>query len=377
MVDLSGLHIVSADTHLEVSPDRWRPYVDPAYQTYVPRVIRLPNGGDGWVLPNSPAPVPLGTNFAAGIPRRRWNGPIAYEENPPGSGDGAQRVAELDADGIWAEVEYPAVQGQRSFHNLVPPDAYVAVVRGYNDWLSQEHTAVAPERLLGVALLPATSTDDAIEEYYRVSSLPGIRSVILHHWPNGGPSPSSHDDRFWQAMLQLGFPVSVHVGLGARSSDQAKLPKGHFNNVTAVGTLGASNYTSWSILQFIMTGVFDRFPAMRVFFAESGIGWVPHWLDRVDAAYLRHRDWTGFEFAQMPSEYVRRHCLFGFQDEVFGVRVRHDIGVENLLWANDFPHSAGDWPESGKLIQRIFAGVADEEVALMLAGNAQGYFNVP
>ncbi|NIS31263.1 MAG: hypothetical protein GWN07_13110, partial [Actinobacteria bacterium] len=78
------------------------------------------------------------------------------------------------------------------------------MARGYNDWLSQEHTAVAPDRLLGVALLPATSLDDAMEEYYRVSALPGICSAILHHWPNGGAGPAEEDDRFWRAVVEHG-----------------------------------------------------------------------------------------------------------------------------------------------------------------------------
>jgi predicted TIM-barrel fold metal-dependent hydrolase len=339
--------------------------------------VRLDTGGDAWVLPNSPAPVPLGTNFAAGIPRARWNGPVSYEENPPGSGDGHQRVAEMDRDGVWAEIEYPAVQGQRSFHNLVPRDAYVAVVRGYNDWLSEEHTAVAPERLLGVGLLPATTLEDALEEYYRLASMPGIYSAILHHWPNGGPSPAPEDDTFWQATLEVGFPVSVHVGLGARTSDQARLPKGHFNNVTAIGTLRGGSYTQWSIVQLILFGVFDRFPDLQLYFAESGVAWVGAWMEHVDNSYLRNRDWTGYNFPQLPSEYVRQRCLFGFQDERYGVLHREEVGVENLLWANDFPHAAGDWPESKRVIGRLLEDVPERDVRAILHDNAARYFKLP
>jgi predicted TIM-barrel fold metal-dependent hydrolase len=373
---LREYQIISADTHLEVSPDRWRPYVDKAFQQYVPSVVRLDNGGDGWALPNSPVPIPLGTNFAAGRPRSVWNGPVSYDELPPGSGDGAQRVAEMDRDGVWAEVEYPAVQGQRAFHSLVPREAYIAIVRGYNDWLSQEFTAVAPDRLLGVGLLPATGLEEAIEEYHRAAELPGICSVILHHWPNGGPSPAPEDDRFWRAALDLGFPVSCHVGLGARTSDQAKLPKGAWNNVTAIGTLRGGTYTQWSIVQFILLGIFDRFPDLQMYFAESGISWVPAWLESIDQSYLRHKDWTGYEFARMPSEYVHRHCLFGFQDDRYGVVHRDEIGVDKLLWANDFPHSAGDWPESLRVIDRLFDGIPDDDARAMLHGNAARYFGL-
>ena len=189
-------------------------------------------------------------------------------------------------------------------------------------------------------MLSATTVEDALTEYRRLATLPRVNSAILHHWPNGGPSPADDDDKFWQEMINIGFPISVHVGLGARTSDQAKLPRGHFNNVTAIGTLRGGTYTQWSIAQLILSGVFDRFPDLTLYFAESGAAWVAAWMENADNSYLRHREWTGYDFPLLPSEYVRRHCLFGFQDERYGVVHRSEIGVEKLLWANDFPHSA-------------------------------------
>jgi predicted TIM-barrel fold metal-dependent hydrolase len=278
---------------------------------------------------------------------------------------------------VYAEIEFPAVQGQRSFHNLVPREAYVAIVRGYNNWLSEEFCSLDPERLLGCALLPATTVDDAIEELTRVSTMPGICTVILHHWPNGGPLPTEEDDRFWQVALGLDFPVSVHVGVGSSKTGQAtKLPKGHFNNQTTFGTLGASSYSQLSMIQFILTGVLDRFPELRLVFAEVGVGWIPNWLERLDRSYLRHQDWTGFEFKRMPSEYIRRHFLFGFQDDFYGVEHRHEIGVDKMMWANDFPHSAGDWPDSIPLIEEMFEGVPEEEARLMLGGNCARFYKL-
>ena len=150
-------------------------------------------------------------NFGAGIPRREWNQPISYADNPPGCGGGEDRIRDLNTDGVEAEVGFPAVNGQRSLHGLIPPEAYIAVCRGYNDWLSQEFCSADPDRLLGMALLPATSADDAIEEYLRVSTMSGIRGVILHHWPHGGAAPASEDDRFW-AMRTGPSPSSCSAG---------------------------------------------------------------------------------------------------------------------------------------------------------------------
>ena len=78
----------------------------------------------------------------------------------------------------------------------------------------------------------------------------------------------------------------------------------------------------------------------------------------------------------LPSEYVRRHCLFGFQDERYGVAHRDEVGVDRMMWANDFPHSAGDWPESPALLDRLFDGVPDDDVRAILEGNAARYFKL-
>ena len=372
-----GFKIVSADSHLEVSPDRWRDWVEPQYRDCVPKVIRMDNGGDAWVLPNSPAPVPLGANFAAGIPRRLWNRMITYEENPAGSGDARQRIAELDQDGVWAEIEFPTVNGQRSLHGLIPPDAYVAVCRGYNTWLSEEFCAVDPKRLLGCALLPATTVDDAIDELTRVASMPGIRTAVLHHWPNGGPNPAPEDDRFWQAAVELGFPLSIHVGLGGGAkTDTDRAPSSWFNHVTRTGVLGANNYTEYCLVQFVLGGVFDRFPDLRLVMAETQVGWLPNFCDGIDRRFQRHQDWAGYTIKELPSAYIRRHFYFSFLDDGYGVAHRDEVGVDRMMWSTDFPHSAGDWPNSREVIDEIFAGVPADELELMLGGNCVRYYGL-
>ena len=124
--------IISTDSHLEVSPDRWRPYVDREFQDYVPQVVKLPNGGDAWLMPGKSQPVPLGLNFSAG---RGWENlqtsGISYADGLVGAGDGKQRLAEMDQDGVDAEVLFPAVSGQRTLDvAAIPGEAYVALRAG-------------------------------------------------------------------------------------------------------------------------------------------------------------------------------------------------------------------------------------------------------
>ena len=130
--------IISTDSHLEVPPYAWEPYVDKEFREFVPKVVQLPGGGDAWAMPGRANPVPLGLNFSAG---RGWENlktsGLSYSDGLVGAGDAKQRLSEMDQDGVDAELLFPAVSGQRTLDvAAVPPEAYVALARGYNDWLS-------------------------------------------------------------------------------------------------------------------------------------------------------------------------------------------------------------------------------------------------
>lgn len=112
---MRSYELVSADSHLEASPDQWRSYVDAEFREWVPRVVELDDGGEGWQMSGRDEIVPLGLNLAAG---RGWENVkqrgIRYAENPAGAGDGEQRLRELDIDGVDAEILFPAITGSRS-----------------------------------------------------------------------------------------------------------------------------------------------------------------------------------------------------------------------------------------------------------------------
>ena len=200
---------VSADSHLEVPPDQWRPYVDEEFQQYVPKVVRLPDdSGDAWEMPGGDL-IPLGLQFAITGPRVEdryvHSKPIGISYGPDlaGSGDGARRVRELDEDGIDADVLFPAIFGTRGLN--LPVEVDVAICRGYNDWLSTEYTAADPERLLGLAILPKGGIEEAIAEMRRVAGRAGIYGVV--NFPDCEPG----DDRFFEAALELGIPLCSHA----------------------------------------------------------------------------------------------------------------------------------------------------------------------
>ena len=379
--------VISTDSHLEVPPYMWEPYVDADFREWVPKVVQLPTGGDAWLMPGKNQPVPLGLNFSAG---RGWENlkttGISYSDGLVGAGDAKQRLTEMDQDGVDAELLFPAVSGQRTLDSgAIPPEAYVALVRGYNTWLSEEYTAHDPDRLLGLAMLPGSSVDDSIAELERVAPMPGIRGIVLHHWPNGSDVPEpEEDDRFWTRALELDMPLTAHIKFGGGLEAEAKaIADAAAQGVSLMNFAPMTRMLSKTVthgaqvIQLIQHGTFDRFPALQFFFAETQIGWIPEFKEDADENWRRHRYWSGADqWAHEPSWYVDHHTHWGFQVDRFGVKVRHDIGVDNIQWSTDFPHVQCDWPNSRQIIEDQFRDVPDDERRKITCDNAKKYFRL-
>ena len=119
--------------------------------------------------------------------------------------------------------------------------------------------------------------------------------------------------------------------------------------------------------------MFERYPRLRVSFGESGIGWIPYALDRMDFEFEdRFRDLMKLK----PSEYWRRQCKATFQFDPICTKLIDDIGVETLMWGSDYPHTDGIWPESSKYIEEQFAGLAPEVVHKITCENAAKFYNL-
>jgi predicted TIM-barrel fold metal-dependent hydrolase len=355
----------------------------------------MPDGSDAWVVDGLPPKPAAAADLYGGKGREEYVPFGATYEGTAGTGPPEQRIKEQDRDGIDAEVLFPSQQGGPKFWRLIKDDdAYKAVVRAYNSWLAEEYCSVAPDRLIGVGILPLTKNiDDPIEEMEHCVRL-GLKTVLLQGFPSGRPHPSPEDDRFWAAALQLGMPVTVHVDLdrsGERAGPLFKFPLENEELLTKIGRTGIVEQVARygpdrgsgaiAAVQWVLSGLFDRFPKLRILFAENQIGWIPLFLQGADVRYERHHHWAerllGLKpLSRPPSDYIREHCLWGFQFDRVGVELRHKIGVDRLLWGSDFPHQESDWPNSMDVIERNFAGVPEEEKYKMVCGNAIEFFHL-
>ena len=390
-------NVVSADSHLDILASRWAPYVPSKYRDLIPKDPEGFVTGDGMVV----GPY-------EGITSRVYPeiGELtAGFDDWPGTGSAAQRVRELDIDGVDAEVLFPGALGPPTWRANANKDdaAYRALVRAYNEHLWDEFCPTAPNRLFGLGVIPVTGVDDAIAEMEQCVRH-GLAGVDLCSFPSGLSHPSPDDDRFWAAAVEMRCPITVHVefsypvatatGIPTGVSPQSygggapgpafiypKRPEHRFNDIilryAKYGFRGALH-----AVQMLWDGVFERFPALRIYFAETQIGWIPNFYELMDEHYLRHQLWTerllGLKtFEKLPSDYIKEHCYWGFVYNPVGVRtMAREVGVDRIMWAADFPHAESDWPNSRQVIEKSVAELTAEDRHKVIAGNAVEFFRL-
>jgi predicted TIM-barrel fold metal-dependent hydrolase len=284
----------------------------------------------------------------------------------PGHFDGAAHLADMDIDGLDVEVVYCEVSGFRYLYRL--REGAVEATRAFNDALT-EYASPDPDRLVVSYQIPIHDIDAAVAEVRRVADAGG-RSLQIPVFPNELGFPDYHDARYdplWATVQEVDLPLCCHIGMNALFDDLARRDPtpGRAICVPMIALSSAEALGMW-----ILGGVFARFPGLRLVLVEPGIGWVAWWLDQVDEMTLRH----GYEYPALdalPSEYFRRNVFLTFMDEARGVRVARDrFGVENLLWASDYPHPPTTWPNSHSRLDAQLAGLSAEERASITGGNA-------
>ena len=376
---------ISGDTHLEVPAWRWTNRVPEKYRDRAPRTVRLASGADGFLVEGQPIRE-MAFDLYGGKGRDAWGPTGQSYESTPGTASPADRLACQELDGMDAEIMFPAVvSGPRAWRSIRDDNAYRAVVQAYNDFIAEEYAAFAPDRFFPIAAIPMICVADSIAEMKRVAGL-GLKGVMLTGFPSGKSVPSPEDDGFWAESLAMNMPVTIHVDLdreGARGQGTLiSYPKARGNGDIAQQVARFAQRGAVNAVQMIMTGVFDRFPSLRVLMAENQIGWVPTFMTVADERYDRHIHWAkdvlGVEELPNghPSDYIKRNIVWGFQRDPAGVELRHWMGVDNLVWGSDFPHQESEYPHSMRVIEENSRNVPDDERRKMVCGNVIDFFHL-
>ena len=285
--------------------------------------------------------------------------------------DPKARLEDMDLDGVDVEVLYSEVSAFRYLSDV--KEGLSEVVRAFNDALS-DFASEDRDRLIVSYQIPIHDIDVAVAEVERVAAFGG-KSLQLPVFPSELGLADYYDERYhplFAAIAASGLPICCHIGLKTTLDDVARRDptpnKGVMVPLTPLAT--AEAFGMW-----IMGGVFERFPDLKVVFVEPGLGWVPWWLETVDDMATRQ----GYKFpaiTDLPSAYFHRNIYLTFIDEHYGLRGRDLLGAENIMWSSDFPHPVTSWPHSRKIVDELFADFRADERELIVAGNATRVWNL-
>jgi predicted TIM-barrel fold metal-dependent hydrolase len=356
--------LISADSHINEPPDLWTSRVPAKFKDRAPRIERFEKG-DAWVIEGALDPINFGANCNVGMPPEQRPAWIPFEQVRKGGYDASVRIQEQDQDKVDAEIMYPTPRvSNQNFFNTTDPEFHLACIRAYNDWLS-EFCAYDPERLWGVAMIPNVGVDEALAEFERALGLPGMRGAMIGQYPHGGENVGPEDDALWAAAAAAGVPISIHVGF-------ANAPQGDKARMSRAQASGSVRFFDAPVraTQFVENGVFDRFPDLRLVLVEVDSSWIPYMTEQMDDRFHRQAPSGRPDIKRLPSEYFKDNILTTFITDSYGVRNRDAIGVSQMMWSSDYPHSGADWPNSWKTIDKHFQGVPDGEKHDILAGNA-------
>jgi predicted TIM-barrel fold metal-dependent hydrolase len=379
--------ILSADSHLDLNPDLWNQRVPAKYKEYAPRRIRLESGDDAIQIGDS-KPQRIGLTKSVGVAHKDMAKQVPTYETAAGTGSPEQRVREQDRDGIKAEVMFSMIGAQMIRPRVKDDDAYAALTHAYNTFLAEEYQPAAPGRLFPLGLIPTCGLDYAMAELEYVAKA-GLKGAFIDSFPSGKGHPSPEDDRFWAAALDLRMPLSKH-GAHRLGGGPADPPLTYPRDPGAAWTRGNDPFeylfrfcgeNGFGAMQLACGGVFDRFPSLQIYWAETMIGWLDYSMWQIDDSYERY--WPMFNelfgvpyLERKPSDYLRDNNLWGFLHDPVGVRHRGCIGADRVMWGTDFAHAASEWPNSLETVETAFAGVPEDEKHLMLAGNAVRFFHL-
>jgi uncharacterized protein len=363
----------SCDSHVVEAPEVYAG-LEERFGERGPRIVREHNGRQGTFLfwPKQNRAIPVGRLGIAGhrldepgIEERIARG---WDGMNPGVRDPVARLKEQEVDGIVGEVMYPSLN---MFTFSIPDREVVqATFRQHNDWI-RDYCSHAPDRLIGVACLPLPDIEESIAELHRVAKM-GIRGIAI---PCTAPVDKPYKDPmyepFWAAAEEVGLPITMHIFCGG---DWRMGAPAHWDEVVYYTLAHAYIWTTVSDL--ITSGVVARHPNLRFICAEWETGWLGHVLQRFDHAVYRVRNTVSKDLVLEPSEYFRRNFYATFEDDEIGVETRKHIGVERLLWGNDYPHHDSIWPRSHEILDRIMAGVSQEERDAMVWKNVQQLYAI-
>ena len=369
------VQIISVDDHVIEHPNVWLDRVPSKYRDVAPRIERGADGNDYWVYEGEQAGN-FALNAVAGKdPHEYGLDPRTYDDMLPGCHDIADRIKDMDLEGVHAQLCFPNMGGfaGRVFWQAKDKDLALLCVQAYNDYILDEWCAYAPDRQIPLVMLPFWDVQASVAEVERTAAK-GARSATFLEAPHRLGLPSYHTDHWdplFAAAQEAQMPLSLHFGSGGDSLGYP--PDANF--CVSIAMMGMNSMAA--TIDLIMSPVFHKFPDLIAVMAEGGIGWLPYVLERSDYTWERHRWYNDINKEIRPSEIFARNVYGCYISDHAGIRNRDLIGVDNILFESDYPHSDSNWPHTRKLVAESMVGVPEADVRKMLELNARRIYRFP
>ncbi len=357
MADAPRPLVIDADGHVIEPPGMWAERLERRFHARMPRPVTDENGRFGYAVDDRMV-MRVASSLAA-----RPKTPDG--KLPTGGWDPEQRLRDMDTEGIDVAVLYPTLSF--FFPEVRDPELHGALCRAYNDWLA-DYCRTDPSRLVGVALLPLEDVAASIRELERCVETHGFRGAFFRPNPYAG-RPIQHPcyEAFWQAAASLRVAVTVHEGV---SDSLPTLGRDRTESATVLHLMSHPFEQMAACAGLVLGGVLDRHPDLHFVFLESGSGWLPYWLDRMDGHW---ETWTSKlpHVKGRPSESWLRQCFVSMDpDDGVAPSVIARVGDDCVVWASDYPHIDAPFPGAVKETLETLASLPEESVRKVLGGNA-------
>jgi uncharacterized protein len=334
--------LYSCDDHLDLSaapPDLWESRLPHQLAGRGPRVVSG-DRGRMWVCEDR-------MMGRSGMPRNKGAvkalsaiGRAGIDDDGYRAGTAKLRLLDMDRDGLSASVIYgPLSLG----FPIQDPSLQEACYAAWNDWAVEEFNATAPDRLCVLAFLPTHSPKAAADELERSAGL-GHRGAIV-----GAFEIDLGDrrwDRLWSTAEQTAVPISFHIKGG--TSGKLSYQVGKWQSAAFASLLPLQ--LDEPLATMIFSGALERHPELRLVLAESGIGWLPYFLARMDGEWHALRERLDYAPSAPPSELFRRQVIATFEEEPLASKLLPLLGAESCMWASDYPHTDSTFPHSRRAV---------------------------
>lgn len=372
------LDLISADDHIIEPGDVWTKRAPASLKDKAPHIISR-DGVEMWQVEDK-VTSNTGLSAMAGKKFEEYTAKAQnYKDMRLGCYDAKARVKDMDLDGVKTQVCFPYVPslGGENFFELKDAQLRDWVITAYNDWLVEEFQAAAPGRLIGLGILPLYDVQKSVAELERIVKR-GIKSISIPYYLEGVKGCKAlidpQYDPIWSSCEEKDIAINLHISSEKRGGWE--FLKNPLPGVAEAYVTSAPLSNFQILADITWTGMLHRHPKLKVVSSEGGIGWVPYFLERADHTYNRHRFWTKSQLTQKPSEYFHRQCYVAFINDQAGIMCRNLIGVDNILWESDYPHTDTTWPYSHKSVDESLPNVPDAERRKIVYENAKRVYHL-